>query len=149
MEQLLVHELRQRAIIAAAEGNATARCDARYFDASADAIETLSSKLAAARRILSAADKGSPIYIAVQRVLDENSAWIAAPNPEVVKQIALAAGIAWMVAEPVPESLAESRDECERLREALRPFGYEAVFDGYGGAYISPIRRASAALEGE
>lgn len=35
------------------------------------------------------------IYSAVERVLDEHSAWIARPNPEVTKAVALAAGIAW------------------------------------------------------
>lgn len=35
------------------------------------------------------------IYEAVERVLDEQSAWIARPSPEVTKAVALAAGIAW------------------------------------------------------
>ncbi|HXF55664.1 MAG TPA: hypothetical protein VNK52_16240 [Hyphomicrobiaceae bacterium] len=35
------------------------------------------------------------IYDAVERVLDEHSAWIARPNPNVTKAVALAAGIAW------------------------------------------------------
>lgn len=36
----------------------------------------------------------TPVYKAVERVLDEHSAWIAAPNPELVRKIALAATFA-------------------------------------------------------
>lgn len=38
------------------------------------------------------------VYKAVERVLDEHSAWIARPNPEVTKAVALAAGIAFYIA---------------------------------------------------
>ena len=51
-----------------------------------------------ARALLSAADKGHPIESAVERVLDEHSAWIARPSQDVTRAVALAAGIAWMYA---------------------------------------------------
>lgn len=35
------------------------------------------------------------IYQAVERVLDEHSAWIARPSSDVTRAIALAAGVAW------------------------------------------------------
>lgn len=35
-----------------------------------------------------------PVYKAVERILDEESAWIARPSPEVTRRIALAATIA-------------------------------------------------------
>jgi len=35
------------------------------------------------------------VYAAVERVLDEHSAWIARPSPDVTKAVAIAAGIAW------------------------------------------------------
>ena len=84
-----------------------------------------------ARAVLAAADKGAPIYKAVERVLDEHSAWIAGPREDVTKAIALAAGVAWMAAEKVDPNLEEmdralaaARAENDMLREALRPFGY-------------------------
>jgi len=84
-----------------------------------------------ARATLAAADKGTPIYKAVDRVLDEHSAWIARPSEDVTKAIALAAGVAWMSAEKVDPNLEEmdralaaARAENDMLREALRPFGY-------------------------
>lgn len=127
-----------------------------------------------ARIVLAAADKGTPIYRAVERVLDEHSAWIADPREDVTKAIALAAGVAWMAAEKVDPNLEEmdralaaARAENDRLREALRPFAREAQFwdrapddvrlgvsyvDGFvdsGDAMFFPghFRRARAALE--
>jgi len=61
----------------------------------------------AAQEVLRDADKGSPIYKAVERVLDEHSAWIARPNDAVTRAIALAAGVAWMAREPVDPLLEE------------------------------------------
>lgn len=93
-----------------------------------------------ARAVLAAADKGTPIYKAVERILDEHSAWIARPSDDVTKAIALAAGVAWMTAEKVDPSLDEmdralsearaalaaAQAEAEKLREALKPFAREA-----------------------
>ena len=45
-------------------------------------------------------DVPETIYKAVERVLDENSAWIARPDAEVTKRVAMAAGIAWQMHEP-------------------------------------------------
>ena len=87
----------------------------------------------AAQEVLRAEDRGSPIYKAVERVLDEHSAWIARPNDAVTRafahehcRIALAAGVAWMAREPVDPSLEEiemrliaARAETDKLREAL------------------------------
>ena len=80
----------------------------------------------AAQEVLRAADKGSPIYKAVERVLDDHSAWIASPNDAVTRAIALAAGVAWMAREPVYPSLEEietrlasARAENDKLRAAL------------------------------
>lgn len=80
----------------------------------------------AAQEVFRDADKGSPIYKAVERVLDEHSAWIARPNDAVTRAIALAAGVAWMAREPVDPSLEEiemrliaARAENDKLREAL------------------------------
>lgn len=68
-----------------------------------------------ARAIIAAADKGHPIESAVERVLDEHSAWIARPSPDVTKAIALATGIAWMYA---PFFGANARAEAAEAREA-------------------------------
>ncbi len=38
--------------------------------------------------------KGTPVYEAVEHILDEHSAWIARPSPEVTKAVAFAAVIA-------------------------------------------------------
>ena len=98
-----------------------------------DELDRIERDLASARaenarlmRERDAADKGSPIYKAVERVLDEHSAWIARPNDAVTRAIALAAGVAWMAREPVDPSLEEiemrliaARAENDKLREAL------------------------------
>lgn len=70
--------------------------------ASNERERALSAQLAEARRerdeaqtILAASDRGSPIYKAVERVLDEHSARISMPNRKVAEAIALASGIAW------------------------------------------------------
>lgn len=108
----------------------------------ADALERLVADNARLTRerdealaMLVAADKGTPIYKAVERVLAEQSAWIARPNEAVTKSIALAAGAVWMAAEKVDPNLIEmdsalsaARAENDRLREALRPFAREAQF---------------------
>lgn len=47
-----------------------------------------------AGRQASAATVPAPVYKAVERILDENSAWIARPSDEVTKRVALAATIA-------------------------------------------------------
>lgn len=95
-----------------------------------DAILRLTRERDEARATLAAADKGTPIYKAVERILDEHSAWIARPSDDVTKSIALAAGVAWMSAEKVDPNLEEmdralaaARTENDMLREALRPFG--------------------------
>lgn len=140
----------------------------------ADAIERLARELDEARAVIAAADKGSPIYKAVERVLDEHSAWISRPSHKVTQAVALAAGVAWMSAEKIDPNLEEidralaaARAENDRLREALRPFAREAQFwdhapddvrlgvscvDGFvdsGDAMFFPghFRRARAALE--
>ena len=48
------------------------------------------------------------VYKAVERVLDENSAWIARPNAEVTKKVALAAGIAWSLHAPHEPNFADA-----------------------------------------
>lgn len=54
-----------------------------------------------------------PIYKAVERILDEHSAWIARPNDEVTRAIAFAATIA---AQQIVEELARF-DQAEQRRE--------------------------------
>lgn len=82
--------------------------DAMLDREAAAALRKLTDDLAKAGKILDAADRGSPIYKAVERVLDEHSAWIAMPNGGVVKKIALSAGIAWSIALP-----REASEDCD------------------------------------
>ena len=111
-----------------------------------------------ARIVLAAADKGTPIYRAVERVLDEHSAWIADPREDVTKAIALAAGVAWMAAEKVDPNLEEmdralaaARAENDRLRAILSDA--VALYGRPGGPWNIPsdpggwLDRARAALE--
>lgn len=107
-----------------------------------DAYEAQAAEIERLRRVVNAADKGSPIYRAIERALDEHSAWIARPSPDVTRAIALAAGVAWMAAEPIDQNLeeidaaladerarcAEQEAEIERLRSALG-FGASRVRD--------------------
>lgn len=57
------------------------------------------------RAILAALDAQAPelpetVYKAVERVLDECSAWIARPDAECTRKVAMAAGIAWSLHAP-------------------------------------------------
>lgn len=95
-------------------------------------IIRLTRELDEARSTLAAADRGAPIYKAVERVLDEHSAWIARPSDDVTKAIALAAGVAWMAREPIDPSLEEierhltsARVENDKLRGLLWFAWYE------------------------
>ena len=104
------------------------------LEEAATALQSLSQSLASAekerdeaRALLAAADRGSPVYAAVERVLDEESAWIARPNAEVTKRVALVAAIACDLAfgaemrkaldgeDAAKASLASKDAEIERL----------------------------------
>lgn len=131
----------------------------------ADALDRLAADNARLTRerdealaILAAADKGTPIYKAVERVLDEHSAWIARPNEAVTKSIALAVGAVWMAAEKVDPNLVEmdralavARADADRLRAILSDA--VALYGRPGGPWNIPsdpggwLGRARAALE--
>jgi len=66
--------------------------------------------LARAAERESAATPNETVLQAVQRVLDESSAWIAMPNKDVEKRLAIASGFAWRT------ELDRLRAENERLR---------------------------------
>jgi len=107
----------------------------------ADTITALTAENERLQSIITAADRGSPIYKAIEQRLDEMSAWIARPNDDVTQAVALTAGIAWSIHHPlevVEQNLSLQLDnhrltaEVERLRAALerlsnelRQFGYE------------------------
>jgi hypothetical protein len=61
-------------------------------------------------------DVPETIYKAVERVLDENSAWIARPNADVTRKVAMAAGIAWSLHAPydLPELQPPTPPQSER-----------------------------------
>jgi hypothetical protein len=69
----------------------------RFFKTTRECLLALKKNPPGGDAVLSAPGPDIPktIYKAVERVLDENSAWIARPNAEVTKRVALAAGIAW------------------------------------------------------
>ena len=50
----LVKRLRERAVLAATEGNMTATCDARYFAQSADALEAMAGEVGALKQAVEA-----------------------------------------------------------------------------------------------
>jgi hypothetical protein len=60
----------------------------RALDKAADGLLTL------AEHGLAATTVPDPVYKAVERILDENSAWIARPNDEVTKRVAFTAVVA-------------------------------------------------------
>ena len=115
----LVERLRERAHAARDEKTATGICDALHFEEAADAIERLARERDEALAVIAAADKGSPIYKAVERILDDQSAWIVRPNADVTKAIALAAGVAWMAAEKIDPGLDEMDRSLSEARAAL------------------------------
>lgn len=98
----------------------------------AEALAAKEAEIERLAEIVAAADKGSPIYDAVERILDEKSAWIARPSAEVTRAIAMAAGIAWSTAskdaagelfdrataaEAALKAAREALGEIEKLRE--------------------------------
>lgn len=70
--------------------------------------------------------RSEPLIKSIERILDEHSAWIARPSPDVTKAVALAAGIAGAEANRRAASDYERHleAEVERLRAVLRPFAW-------------------------
>jgi hypothetical protein len=79
---------------------------------------------AALREALAVVERlsGVPLIKSIERILDEHSAWIARPSPEVTKAVALAAGIAGAEANRQAASEYERHleAEVERLTAAMR-----------------------------
>jgi hypothetical protein len=82
-----------------------------------------------------------PVIKAIERVLDECSAWIARPSPDVTKRAAIAAGFAWQAAmgheaNRIPDleerisaleaENAKLRERNAALEDGLRPFAAAA-----------------------
>jgi hypothetical protein len=60
-----------------------------------------------------------PVYKAVERILDEKSAWIARPSPEVTKAVALAATVA---AHRIMQDLADAdQRDLSEIEARVRP----------------------------
>jgi len=99
----------------------------------ADTLTRLTAEVERLQAIITAADCGSPIYKAVERVLDEKSAWISRPNHEVTSAVALSAGIAWSIYYPlelVDQNLSLQLDNLRltaRVKELEAPL--QAIFD--------------------
>ena len=110
--------------------------------------------------LISAVDKGAPIYKAVERILDEKSAWIARPNHEVTEAVALSAGIAWAIyfQNDVALNNFHLRGAHEKLREALITLAehcnnmeaqncdYHTMDEGGAPCISEPLANAYAAL---
>lgn len=60
-----------------------------------------------------------PVYKAVERILDEHSAWIARPSPEVTKAVALAATIA--AHNIVQEMARQDQRDLSEIEKRVRP----------------------------
>lgn len=60
----------------------------------ASAIDTARADIERLQTMLTATEKHGSVYAAVERVLDERSAWVARPNHETTMRVALAATIA-------------------------------------------------------
>jgi len=95
-------------------------------------ITRLKEEVERLQSIITAADRGSPIYKAIERTLDEKSAWIARPNHDVTQAVALTAGIAWSIHYPqevVEQNLSlqldnhRLREEVERLVQSRNRWG--------------------------
>ena len=116
----------------------------------AEAEAKLTAALAEVERlkaIVDAADKGSPIYAAVERILDEKSAWIARPSAEVTRSIAMATGIAWGAASKdvagemfdrataAESALSATKAKLEAVEEAIAETlkAYGALLNDYSG----------------
>lgn len=91
------------------------------------------------------------IYRAVERALDENSAWIARPSKEVTEKVALAAGIAWqMHAASTPPSADEGSAANEGRRDTTESaVPVSAMGEGWRDAaelarQIGILRRAAS-----
>lgn len=80
------------------------------------------------------------VYRAVERVLDEHSAWIARPNDDVTKAVALAAGIAWSLHSPVgPGEVVVPREPTAAMLEAVVG-DYGPPADSWRDPHLKKIR---------
>jgi hypothetical protein len=92
--------------------------------------------------------KGTPVYKAIERILDEHSAWIARPSPEVTKAVAIAATVAAhrIIDEdranheaPLLAALKTIVDAGDCTVESIRE-GRDAIARAEGHASVSPER---------
>lgn len=108
----------------------------------ADAIRYLQGERVRLQALLDTSDRGSPVYRAVERVLDEHSAWISRPSREVTAHVAIAAAIAFDVttrneagiqfdrAEDAEARVATLTEELATARAALKPLADLGVGSG-------------------
>lgn len=108
----------------------------------ADAIRHLQGETARLQALLDTSDRGSPVYRAIERVLDEHSAWISRPSREVTAHVAIAAAIAFDVttrneagvqfdrAEAAEARVATLIEELATARAALKSFADLGVGSG-------------------
>lgn len=108
----------------------------------ADAIRYLQGEAARLQALLDTSDRGSPVYRAIERVLDEHSAWISRPSREVTAHVAIAAAIALDVttrneagiqfdrAEAAETRVAALMAELADAHAALKPFADLGVGSG-------------------
>jgi len=116
----------------------------------ADEITRLNAEVERLQSIIAAADRGSPIYKAIDQRLDEMSAWIARPNDEVTQAVALTAGIAWSIHYPlevVEQNLSLQLDNHRLTAEVERlTRDWETARNAYDAECVE-TERLRAALE--
>ena len=109
-------------------------------------IDLLRYRLKQAEARIAQASKHTTVYKAVERVLDEHSAWISRPNHEVTAAIALAAVIAADLESGASNTLGSLHERCDeasaenaKLRALLKRAGEALSFYADTSKYPAPL----------
>ncbi len=95
--------------------NENSRCVIEFLVASQPrVILDLIDRIEAAEALIAKSGKGTPVYKAVEKILDEHSAWIARPNRKVAKSVALSAVIAADIESGASHLLGELHERCDQ-----------------------------------
>lgn len=125
-------------------------------DGHAATIAAQAAEIEGLKEIIAAGDKGSPVYAAVERILDEHSAWISRPSRKVTSAVALASAIACDVA--FGAEMRKALDECDDLRATVERLKAEIarkdaalteVVGCFDAAYVEGLQEQLAEHEPE
>lgn len=120
--------------------------DAAFIAAAEPAVVlSLIDRVERAEALIAKAGKPSPVYKAVEQILDEHSAWISSPNHKVTSAVALAAVIAADLESGASSTLGALHVRCDEADAEIARL--RALLARAGEALKPLIRNATAQFD--